>query len=231
MNRILTRRQAGVGPFTTARGLLPLIAVSALLFGLPIIMLIVGAFRNAPPGVPAQWSTDAFTRTYGDSESYRTLGNSVLLAGAATIVGTTVAILLVFLVARTTTVLRTLVTPAMVLVVALPPLFYAISFGMLGNPTIGLLNTTWRDVTGSEGTLFNSSSWAGLIIVVAIKGAAFTYLLLLGPFRGSRPQPRGGRPGLRRGTAANRPRHRPRRPGAGDHRGSHLELCHRSRGL
>ena len=183
MTTIRSRRQAGTGPFTTARGLLPLIAVTAFLCGLPIIMLVVGAFRNAPPGEPALWSTDAFVRTYADSDSYRTLGNSVMLAVAATLIGMTAAILLVFLVARTTTVLRGLVTPSMVLVVALPPLFYAISWGMLGNPTIGLLNATWRDLTGGTGTLFNSYSWVGLIVVAAIKGAAFSYLLLLGPFR------------------------------------------------
>ncbi len=183
MSGILPRRQAGLGPFTTARGLLPLLLVSAFLFGLPILMLVIGAFRNAPPGAPAQWSLDAFGRTYGALDSYRTLGNSVMLAGAATLIGTTVAIILVFLVARTTTVLRSVVTPAMVLVVALPPLFYAISWGMLGNPKIGLLNTVWRDLTGGGGTLFNSSSWPGLITVVAIKGAAVSYLLLLGPFR------------------------------------------------
>lgn len=183
MTTVLRGRRPSTGPFTTARGLLPLIAVAALLFALPIVMLVVGAFRNAPPGAPAQWSVDAFTRTYTDGDSYHTLGNSVMLAAAGTVIGAVVALLLAFLVTRTTTPLRGIVTPAMVLVVALPPLFYAISWGMLGNPTIGLLNTTWRSLTGSTGTLFDANSWAGLITVVAVKGAAFSYLLLLGPFR------------------------------------------------
>lgn len=177
------RRLPSTGPFTTARGLLPLLLMSAFLFVLPLVMLAVGAFRNAPPGAPALWSVDAFVRTYTDPESYRTLGNSVLLAGAGTVIGTVVALVLAFLVTRTTTPLRRLVTPAMVFVVALPPLFYAISWGMLGNPTIGLINTTWRSITGGDGTLFNASSWAGLVVVLAVKGAGFSYLLLLGPFR------------------------------------------------
>jgi iron(III) transport system permease protein len=176
-------RTPSTGPFTTARGLLPLIVVCTFLFALPIVMLVIGAFRNAPPGLPAQWSLDAFTRTYTDPAAYETLKNSVLLSGGGTIMATVVALLLAFMVSRTTTPLRTLVTPAMVLVVALPPLFYAISWGMLGNPTIGLLNTTWRDLTGSEGTLFDVNSWGGLLLVATVKGAAFSYLLLLGPFR------------------------------------------------
>ncbi|GAB3365287.1 ABC transporter permease [Modestobacter lapidis] len=176
-------RTPSTGPFTTARGLLPLIVVSVFLFALPIVMLIIGAFRNAPPGLPAQWSLDAFGRTYTDPDSYTTLGNSAMLSGGGTILATVVALLLAFLVSRTNTPLRRLVTVAMVLVVALPPLFYAISWGMLGNPAIGMLNTVWRDLTGSDGTLFNANSWAGLLLVAMVKGAAFSYLLLLGPFR------------------------------------------------
>lgn len=177
------RRMPSTGPFTTARGMLPLLAVCAFLFAVPIAMLVVGAFRNAPPGLPAQWSVDAFVRTYTDPVSYSTLLNSVLLSGGGTVAATVVALLLAFLVTRTNTPLRGLITTAMVLVVALPPLFYAISWGMLGNSRIGLLNTTWRGLTGTEGVLFDANSWAGLLLVAMVKGAAFAYLLLLGPFR------------------------------------------------
>jgi iron(III) transport system permease protein len=183
MVSLVRSRKPSTGPFSTARGLLPLIVVCLFLFALPIVMLVIGAFRNSPPGQDPQWSGDAFARTYTDPQSWSTLGNSVLLSGAGTLLATVVALVLAFLVARTTTPLRQLVTPAMVLVVALPPLFYAISWGMLGNPTIGMLNTTWRDLTGGDGTLFNANSWAGLLMVAAVKGAAFSYLLLLGPFR------------------------------------------------
>lgn len=183
MKSVVKGRTPSTGPFTTARGLLPLLIVSFFLFAVPILMLVVGAFRNAPPGSPALWSLDAFGRTYTDPESYRTLWNSVILAGSSTLFSTTIAFMLAFLVTRTTTPLRKIVTPSMVLVVALPPLFYAMSWGMLGNPTIGLINTLWRDLTGGDGTLFNANSWLGLITVVSIKGAAFSYLLLLGPFR------------------------------------------------
>jgi iron(III) transport system permease protein len=176
-------RRPSTGPFSTARGLLPLIVVCTFLFALPIVMLVIGAFRNAPPGLPAHWSFAAFGRTYTDPKSYSTLGNSVLLSAGGTALAIVVALVLAFLVSRTRTPLRTLVTPAMVLVVALPPLFYAISWGMLGNTSIGMINTAWRSVTGSDGSLFNANSWAGLLLVATVKGSAFSYLLLLGPFR------------------------------------------------
>ena len=176
-------RPPSTGPFTTARGLLPLIAVCLVLFALPIVMLAVGAFRNAPPGSAARWSFSAFGRAYADAETYRTLLTSVLLSGAGTVLAVVVALVLTFLVARTATPLRRIVTPAMVLVVALPPLFYAISVGMLGNPRIGMANTVFRELTGSTATLFDANSWTGLLLVACVKGAAVSYLLLLGPFR------------------------------------------------
>lgn len=158
-------RPPSTGPFTTARGLLPLIVVCAFLFALPILMLAIGAFRNAPPGIPARWSFEAFGRAYADGETYRTLRNSVVLSGSATVLATVISLTLTFLVARTTTPLRRLVTPAAVLIVALPPLFYAISVGMLGNPRIGTINRLFQQLTGSEAVLFDANSWGGLLLV------------------------------------------------------------------
>lgn len=176
------KRRPSTGPFTTARGMLPLIIVVGFFFATPIVMLGVGAFRNAPPGQDAQWSLDAFARTFTDPATYTTFWNSTVLALSSTLLSTVLALALVFFVTRTTTRLRKLVTPTMVLVVALPPLFYAMSWGMLGNPVIGMINVWWRDVTQSDGVLFNAYSWVGLISVYVIKGTAFCYLLLLGPF-------------------------------------------------
>lgn len=175
------RRAVSTGPFTTARGMLPLTLVCLFLFAYPIAMLVVGAFRNTDPSLPAEWGFRGFA-AYAEPATWIALRNSVILAGSTTLIATAAALLMAFLVTRTRTPLRRLVTPAMVLVVALPPLFYAISWGMLGNARIGLLNTTFQDLTGAEGPLFDVNSWAGLILVISIKATAFSYMLLLGPF-------------------------------------------------
>lgn len=159
-----------------------MVLVCAFLFGAPILMLGIGAFRNAEPGQPAQWSFEALSTAYADGSTYTTLSNSIILATAATAGSTVIAVVLAFLVTRTNTPLRRLVTPAMVLLVALPPLYYALGWGMLGNPRIGWINTTWQSWTGTDGVLFSTYSWSGLILVCVLKGVAINYLLLLGPF-------------------------------------------------
>lgn len=176
-------RQPRAGAFSTARGMLPLVALAAFLFALPVVMLGIGAFRNAPPGQGARWSFDAFGRTFSDPETFETFFNSMGIAITCAVASTALALVLVFLVARTTTPLRRIVTPVMVLVVALPPLFYAMSWGMLWNPYIGMINRAWLDATASDTPLFNAYSWEGMVSVMVIKGTAFCFLLLLGPFR------------------------------------------------
>lgn len=171
------------GAFTTSRSMLPLVILAVLLFALPVVMLIIGAFRNAPPGQPARWSLDAFGRTLANPDTYGTFANSVLIAVLCAGFSVILALVLVFFAVRSTAPLRRIVTPVMVLVLALPPLFYAMSWGMLWNPKLGFINQWWMDMTGGDEPLFSAYSWSGLVSVMVLKGASFCYLLLLGPFR------------------------------------------------
>lgn len=163
--------------------LLVLLAVAGFLFGYPVVMLGVGAFRNTDPSLPPEWSGRGFEHAYTDSATYETLRNSLILSVSVTVISTVLAIALAFLVARTTTRLRRMVTPMMLFVLAMPPLFFAISWGMLGNARVGLLNEAVRKLVGSEDfTLVDVNSWTGLIGVTSLKATAFGYLLLIGPF-------------------------------------------------
>ena len=72
-----------------------------------------------------------------------------------------------------------------IMVFAMPGLFFAVSWAMLGNPEIGLLNK-WFDaipLVGEWVPTVNTESWAGMIGITALKSTAIEYLLLLGPFR------------------------------------------------
>ncbi|SDT70810.1 iron(III) transport system permease protein [Jiangella sp. DSM 45060] len=174
-------REPSTGPFSSRRSMLLLTVVAFFLFAMPVVMLAVGAIRDATPGRPAQWSFDAFRRAYGDAGTYSVLGDSVLLALGVMVISTVTGLLLAFIVARTDTPLRRLVTPSMMLVIALPPLFYGISWAMLGNPRIGTINSFWQDLTGAETPLWDTYSWSGIVVVTSLKSTAFAYFVLLGP--------------------------------------------------
>lgn len=168
-------------PLTWNGGLVSMAVVCGFLFVFPVLMLVVGAFRNGAPSMPADWGFEAFA-VYGDPSTWKTLANSLFLAISVSTLGTIGGALLALLVARTDVLLRRIVTPAIVLIVALPPLFFAISWGQLGNPRIGVVNELARVPWGEGFTLFNVNSWEGMIFVIVLKIMAFAYMLLLGPF-------------------------------------------------
>ncbi|WP_283137149.1 ABC transporter permease [Rhizohabitans arisaemae] len=146
----------------------------------PVIMLIAGAFRTSPPGLPGEWSTAPFLEAYADPATYSTFGSSVVLAVSTKLISTALAVYFCWVVARTTSPLRGLVTPIMLFVFAMPTLFFALSWGMLGNPDVGLLNKPFEALFGMSP--INVNSWWGLIMVIALKSTASSYILLIGPF-------------------------------------------------
>lgn len=162
--------------------LLVIIAVAAFLFVYPIVMLIIGAFRNADPTLPANWGLQGFGEVYSDPRTYETFGNSLLLAVSSTVLALLLALYLAFLSARTTAPLRKLITPIAVIILALPPMFFAISWGMLGNKRVGGINSLIGMITGTDFQALDINSWFGVIGVTVLHTTAVKYLLLIGPF-------------------------------------------------
>ncbi|MQA88468.1 MAG: ABC transporter permease subunit [Streptosporangiales bacterium] len=157
-----------------------LVLVAAFLFLFPVVMFVVGAFRTAAPGLPGSWSVRGFVDAYTSPTMWPTLRNSVVLSTSVLIIATSAGLFFAWVVARTTTPLRRLVTPMMVLVFAIPPLFFALSWSMLANDPAGMINKAWMAL-GGGGAIINVQSWYGLIGTSAMKATAAAYLLLLGP--------------------------------------------------
>lgn len=161
-----------------------LVVVVGYLFVWPVMMLLIGMFRSAPPGVPGEWSTAAFTATFSDVATWTALRNSLVYAASSTALATLTGGCLAFLSTRTTMPLRHLITPVMVMLLAAPNILYAISWALLADPNTGLLNRGFRSMTGLDGALLNAYSWPAIILVQSLKLSGFAYLLLLGPFAG-----------------------------------------------
>ncbi len=162
-------------------GLLVLIVVVVALFVGPVATLIAGAFRTTAPGQPGQWSVTGFVQAYTGPLFAQTLRNSAILSVSVTIVSTAVALFFCWVVTRTDAWLRRLVTPMMALVFAMPQLYFAISWDMLGNKNVGLINEGLATIAGVRSHPVNVNSWWGLIFVMTLKLTAATYILLLGP--------------------------------------------------
>lgn len=181
LGRPLPGRSAVVGGY----GVIYLII--AVLFVMPAVMVVYGAFRTSAPGRPGQWTLEAFVDAYTDPATYTLLKNSVLYAAAVTIIGMAVAIFFAWVVTQTDTPLRRFVTPIMVTLVGLPLLFFAISWQLLANSHTGLLNQLLRTFIPGDTGPINIRTWYGIVFVSMLKVAAINYMLMINVFRSLDP--------------------------------------------
>ncbi len=166
-----------------AAGTAALIALLVLLFVWPVAMLVAGMFRAGTLGEPADWTLEIVRRVFTNPETYEAFRGSLLYAVGSTVPGVLLGAFFAFLVARTRVALARWVTPMMVLVFAAPHIMYALSWGLLADPAVGLLNIAARWL-GAQGQTFNVYGWTGLIFVHVLKLAAFCHLMLLPAFEG-----------------------------------------------
>ncbi len=161
-------------------GLFALLAAVALLYLGPMVMTVYGAFRTAPPGLAGSFSLAALRAAFSDPVTYSALGNSLLLAVCAGLSATALAVAFAWIVSRTTAALRRMVTPLMAVVLATPPLFFALAWNLLGTPRFGLINEALAAV-GLPDSLSVSGAW-GSWFVLSLKLTSLGYLVLIGPF-------------------------------------------------
>jgi iron(III) transport system permease protein len=178
-------RLPGRGGGRSRLGVAALCAVCLVLFIWPVAMLFFGMLRTAPPGQGGRWSTSGLTSALTSWDVWHSFINSLILSASTVVLSTALAIYLAWLVTRTRTPLRQLVTPVAVLIFAVPPLFYTLSWAMLGQQPGGLIDKALSGMFGA--TPVNAQSWYGLIVVGVLGATAAEYLLLLGPFRALSP--------------------------------------------
>lgn len=153
-----------------------------VLFVWPVLMLIVGSFRTSPPGATGSWTLDGIRNLTTNPDIAASAGDTLFLSFFLTIFVTLLAVFFAWVVARSNTPLRWLVTPMMVVVLATPQLFFGLGWAMLGKEHAGLINYAIRTMTGTFWSPFNVESWSGIIFVLTLKVTAFGYLLMIGPF-------------------------------------------------
>ena len=151
----------------------------------PVVMLAYGTLRTGPPGQNARWSTSGLTSALTSGAVRHAFLNSLILSGATVVASTALAVYFAWLVTLTRTPLRRMVTPVAVLIFAVPPLFYTLSWAMLGQQPAGLIHKALQAVLGAAP--INVQSWYGMIAVGVLGATAAEYLLLLGPFRALNP--------------------------------------------
>ncbi|MFI8308158.1 ABC transporter permease [Streptomyces sp. NPDC085927] len=154
------------------------------LFVWPLVMLVYGAFRTSPIGVNPSWTMEGVTRVFTDPGTWSTLATSLVYALVITVFAMAIAVFFAAVSTRFDVPLRRWITPAMMVIVAMPTVLYALAWAMLGAGESGLIHKSLSTVgLGSLAPLLETRSWFGLIVVTALKAGALAYLVVVGAFR------------------------------------------------
>ncbi|MFC5952880.1 ABC transporter permease [Pseudonocardia lutea] len=157
----------------------PALVVGYLLLG-PVVGLVVGAFRTSPFG-DSTWTLDGFTTAFSDPRTPAAAWTSVIYAAMVTVLSMVAGVYFAVASCRLNVRLRSWITPAMIVMLVTPRLFFGLGWTMLGNPNSGLLGRGLDAVgLGAISGWFNATSWHGLIFVTALKSTAVVYVLMLG---------------------------------------------------
>ena len=174
----------------TGRGLYIVGTVAVLVYLImgPVGVLLFSSFKRTEGSLPFEGTAPYTLENYKDvflsSSTYDVMWNTVIYAAGALLLSFAIAIALAWLVERTDVPGRTAIYILVIAALGIPAVISGISWGLLGNPRIGVVNVFLRNVFGMEGEgPFNVFSLFGMIVVQAISMVPVTFLLIAGAFR------------------------------------------------
>ena len=165
---------------------LALVLLLGFLTVYPMTMLLYGSLHSTPPGTAGAFNLDGY-RQIMTTHNLVVLLNTVGISFAKTVPSLVVAILLAWIVARTDTPHRGVLEVMVTLPFFVPPILTAMAWGMLGNLQVGLINQTWKTITGSETSPINVYSYGGVIWHMSQYTTTFLFLFLVDAFRAMDP--------------------------------------------
>ncbi|MQA08921.1 MAG: ABC transporter permease subunit [Pseudonocardiaceae bacterium] len=155
--------------------------VCAVCFVAPALMVVLGAFKVSAFGGD-EWSTRMAGEVITSAQTRQVVLQTVTMGLAVVVISTVLAVIFAAIYAKTDAPLRGAIPVVMFAVIATPGLFFAISWGLLGNQHVGLVNTLLVGVFGDGARVVNTESWWGIVLVSSLRLVALQFFLLLGPF-------------------------------------------------
>jgi iron(III) transport system permease protein len=187
---IAQRSIAGTGRRTIIRAALFGLALLVLfwLIVLPLLMVVMVSFRSGSPLELGPFTVANYVLTYTYPLTYKTLLNSLVYAGVSVVIVMSIAIMFAWLLERTDMPFRSLAWALILLPIGIPSFLLTMSWILLLNPRVGVLNLMLRALLGFFGITLESGpiniySLGGMIFVNSITGLTSAFLLVVGAFR------------------------------------------------
>jgi iron(III) transport system permease protein len=166
---------------------LGLTAVVAFLALYPSFYLFYGSLTDSPLGVTGRFTLRNYKDAFLDLEAYRLMLTSAIFGVGAATLSVVLALTLSWITIRTNAPLRKFFELTAIIPNILPPILTAISWVLLLNPTVGLVNATLKWLFGLETGPFNIYSLPGLIFVEALSHTPLAFLIIAAAMKSMDP--------------------------------------------
>lgn len=133
---------------------------------------------SRPLGVPGSLTLDNYLAAYSDPSTFRLLINSFVFAGGAALIATSLAAVLAWIAIRTNVPFRKLIELIAIIPNILPPLMLGVSWAILLNPRVGLLNLAFMGLFNLQAAPLNIYSMWGMIFVEALITTPLAFLII-----------------------------------------------------
>lgn len=144
----------------------------------PTLMLVYGSFLSKPLGVPGDFTLHYYRIAYSDPATFQLLVNSFVFAGGSSLLAIVFAGTLAWISIRTNAPFRNLIELTAIIPNIFPPLMLAVSWVILLNPRVGLINVFLMQFFDIESPLFNIYSMTGMIFVEGLITTPLAFLII-----------------------------------------------------
>src|SRR3990172_8176750 len=121
----------------------------------PTLMLFYGSFLSEPLGVAGRFTLAHYIAAYSDPQTYQLLVNSFVFAAGSALLSTALALILAWITVRTNASFRKVFELTAIIPNIFPPVMLAVSWAVLLNPRVGLINLLLKELLGLEGSPLN----------------------------------------------------------------------------
>ncbi len=149
----------------------------------PLVMVVYGSLWSAPPGAPGQLTFNGYLDAYSDPSIPSALGTTIWLGIARTVIGSTLAVLLSWLIARTDLPFKGPVEILLWFYYLLPLMPMTMAWIVLLCPHYGMVNMALVKLPFIDNPIFNIFSYAGIIWVTLPHSVAASVLIMTPAFR------------------------------------------------
>src|SRR3990167_3620223 len=144
----------------------------------PTLMLIYGSFMSQPLGVPGHFTLSNYLTAYSDPLTFSLLVNSFVFAGGSALLATVLAAALAWISVRTNAPFRRAIQLTAIVPNIFPPLMLGVSWVLLLNPRVGLLNLALVQLLGLDSAPLNIYSMWGMIFVEGMITMPLAFLII-----------------------------------------------------